>query len=145
MVYFIAFFLLQILFNIFLYFYFKHKMHNVLDGNELKSELENLIISFNQYADRNISILEDKIKQATLSVQEFQKFIAKNNKLAFFHRSSKENFSIPSQSPRTSSLPTVPSQADPVNLEAKPIYLKRQDAYKNLADTSIKAKNQCQP
>ena len=62
MLYFIIF--LQMFFNVFLIFFYKKKLAHKVFLKEAKDEINDLIVSFNEYAHRNISIIEDRVVEA---------------------------------------------------------------------------------
>ncbi len=62
MIYFLII-IFQLIVNFGFLFFFKNKIKKEILTQDIKNELDLLIISFNKYADRNISLIEDKIEE----------------------------------------------------------------------------------
>ncbi|HMA99408.1 MAG TPA: hypothetical protein VKS21_00340 [Spirochaetota bacterium] len=78
--------LLQILFSFFLFVFFKKRITKAIAGEKVKDELRNLIIDFNQYAERNLTLLEDRKKQIIDELQAVEKRIARQKEKLFFEQ-----------------------------------------------------------
>jgi hypothetical protein len=73
-------FLLQSAFTVLLFLYFRNKFYKAVSLEKGKNEIENLITTFNRYADRNLSMFEERLNEYKELHVEF------DNKLKIYHK-----------------------------------------------------------
>ena len=94
MIYFLII-IFQLIVNFGFLFFFKNKIKKEIFTQDIKNELDLLIISFNKYADRNISLIEDKIEESKEMIKIIEEKLDKKKKEhflkeEFFNKKSKQ-------------------------------------------------------
>ena len=92
-------FLLQIVLHVAVIIYIRWYCNQQKYKRETQKEIENLIISFNEYAHRNIALLDDKVAFVKDFLKEVETKISRQKKTLFFHQKS---------NPKMRSVPTQP-------------------------------------